>query len=727
MRGGNGSTGILALGTALLLGLYFAGSGAAECVDYDEHLHWITAMETPGEPQAVEVQMDKAFVAAGSSGLLIVDIGSPEEPSLLGGVDLSGPAQGVAVSGLRAYVAAGYGGLQVIGIWDPSAPVVEGGIVGLGSAKAVRLWGGLAYVVGSYSGLYEIDVSSPSAPSIVRELMTPGDARDLLIDNYFAFVADGYGGLQIIDRAAPDLAIIETMDLGGAVKTLGSASHYLYAVVEGVGLQVIDIGNPYSPHVVYNISWLDGLTSIRVVDDTLCASEPGRLRILDLTNPAQPIPVASSDINTDYLVSLAISNGFAYIVDGSHTFHVFALGDGREVSELGSIDTGGGAQGVCSAGNMAYLANGHQGLAVLDLTDPMQPILRGEILTQDWAYSVALSGNFACVAEGAEGIQVVDVSDPNNPEIVGTAALPGSAKDIVVFDDLAYVAALGDGLLIVDISEPAIPALVGSLVVGGESIRRVVVADGRAFLATYPTGLLIVDVSSPSQPTEQGALATPGRAYDVEVRGSYAYVADYEQGLHVIDVSNPNSPWIVGSAAMPSVAYRVAVSGPTAYVADLFTGLYVVDVSVPSLPRLVGQGGISADIEGVDAGDDHVLLAQRAGSFQGLRVFPLQCGDQTAATSPPVAPATLSAQPNPFNPSTRLRFVLDAPSRARLRVVDATGRFVAELAAGDFGAGEHSIDWDGRDAAGHPVASGVYLARLELPDADVTEKLVLIR
>jgi hypothetical protein len=106
----------------------------------------------------------------------------------------------------------------------------------------------------------------------------------------------------------------------------------------------------------------------------------------------------------------------------------------------------------------------------------------------------------------------------------------------------------------------------------------------------------------------------------------------------------------------------------------------------------------------------------------------LMVSDEVAVD--PVAPAVLALapnQPNPFNPSTTLRFALPAAGRARLSVYDATGRRVAVLVEGELAAGWHQAVWDGRDASGHALASGVYLARLEAGSEVRARKLLLLK
>ncbi len=91
--------------------------------------------------------------------------------------------------------------------------------------------------------------------------------------------------------------------------------------------------------------------------------------------------------------------------------------------------------------------------------------------------------------------------------------------------------------------------------------------------------------------------------------------------------------------------------------------------------------------------------------------------------------ATRLAQnvPNPFNPSTTIRFSLAARGRATVAVFDAGGRWVRTLLDEDRAAGDHALQWDGRDAAGRPVASGVYFCRLIAGSAVESKKMVLLK
>ena len=79
--------------------------------------------------------------------------------------------------------------------------------------------------------------------------------------------------------------------------------------------------------------------------------------------------------------------------------------------------------------------------------------------------------------------------------------------------------------------------------------------------------------------------------------------------------------------------------------------------------------------------------------------------------------------PNPFNPTTTIRFnLVEIQSKVTLHILDITGRVVDELVSGELGTGEHELVWG---AAGQ--SSGIYFARLQSGSKVQSQKLILIK
>jgi len=105
---------------------------------------------------------------------------------------------------------------------------------------------------------------------------------------------------------------------------------------------------------------------------------------------------------------------------------------------------------------------------------------------------------------------------------------------------------------------------------------------------------------------------------------------------------------------------------------------------------------------------------------------PVGCGTGIADTTPQPARLVGNA-PNPFNPNTRIFFVLDSAGFASLRVYDIGGRLVRILHDGHLGAGEHVISWDGRDQGGRAASSGVYFYELEALGINQARQMILVK
>ena len=106
--------------------------------------------------------------------------------------------------------------------------------------------------------------------------------------------------------------------------------------------------------------------------------------------------------------------------------------------------------------------------------------------------------------------------------------------------------------------------------------------------------------------------------------------------------------------------------------------------------------------------------AHRALPVQGGAVLP---GEYTL----------LQNYPNPFNPSTTIEFTLPSRGTARLEIFDALGQRVARLWDAPLAAGNHRLQWDGRDERGRPLGSGVYFYRLHSGELDRVRRMVLLR
>jgi hypothetical protein len=91
------------------------------------------------------------------------------------------------------------------------------------------------------------------------------------------------------------------------------------------------------------------------------------------------------------------------------------------------------------------------------------------------------------------------------------------------------------------------------------------------------------------------------------------------------------------------------------------------------------------------------------------------------------ASLALETRPNPFRGSTEIRFDVPRSGRVGVVVYDAAGRELRNLAEGVMAAGPHAVAWDGADASGRRVPSGVYFYRLSIDGRTEGRRVIVAR
>jgi hypothetical protein len=195
--------------------------------------------------------------------------------------------------------------------------------------------------------------------------------------------------------------------------------------------------------------------------------------------------------------------------------------------------------------------------------------------------------------------------------------------------------------------------------------------------------------------------------------------SQFEWLTTIADVASPNSAIAgplgriyVSDAATNSVreySPELACLRSFEYPSDLFTG------------HLANPTGMAVDALGslivCDTGNRRVAM---------INILDPAGAEEAGATT--LTLRLLPSHPNPFDRATRIRFDLPRASLLSLRIYDAAGRLVRGLIdAQAVRPGSHEVAWDGRNAAGRPVAAGVYFARLICGGEVRTERCVRIR
>jgi hypothetical protein len=192
---------------------------------------------------------------------------------------------------------------------------------------------------------------------------------------------------------------------------------------------------------------------------------------------------------------------------------------------------------------------------------------------------------------------------------------------------------------------------------------------------------------------------------------------------------------LVGGSNNPDSCYVALVANGTGAILCKSTGLGVEEMD-RRYWDLYPHAGKDAYLEIVDRSpnghinvDDIIERPDRLTLAQGDGKSKRKPATATERTTPDGAAVVLRQNtPNPFNPTTMIAFELPAPARVVLDVFDVGGALVDRLAEGPWAAGPHRVTWDGTDASGEPVSSGVYFYRLTVDGrVAATRKMALLK
>ena len=147
----------------------------------------------------------------------------------------------------------------------------------------------------------------------------------------------------------------------------------------------------------------------------------------------------------------------------------------------------------------------------------------------------------------------------------------------------------------------------------------------------------------------------------------------------------------------------------------------IIDNWSPNL-EMLSRGTIKFSViatDGIDTvnvtGDDRILFVNR---YEYL---------STEGEGVPVEFALHENYPNPFNPTTTLRFDLPELSDVTLTIYNMLGQKVRTFNYQNTSAGYHSVTWDATNDLGQQVGAGVYLYQLQTKDFVKTRKMVLLK
>jgi len=381
-------------------------------------------------------------------------------------------------------------GLELVGAADPGTAGFNAMAVGLDGYAYLGSWG-----------------SSAECPAVGARVF---DARDPARPTLVASAA-AYPGTTAEHLAAVHL---DSAAFSGSVLLVGIQR--CSATSGTAGLALWDVGDPTAPRELGFFDTGRGARGVHelavgkqgdhwyaylAVPNSEVVGGPGDLRIVDVTDPANPTAVADWGARRD--ADLPVGNGRACApvcrgaIPGSFLHSVSLAADART----------------------AYLSYWDLGMIVLDVSEPRAPRLVGHYSEPEAAegdtHSAAVTngGTLALVTDETVGppwgnLRLVDLHDPANPVQVGTYDTPDSAAGT---PGGAYAYSAHNAL--VDARYP-----------------------NQVLLAWYSDGVRLLDIADPSAPVERATWVPPRNPYvwSVQPMGDLLVVGDINNGLFLL-------------------------------------------------------------------------------------------------------------------------------------------------------------------------------------------------
>jgi len=330
--------------------------------------------------------------------------------------------------------------------------------------------------------------------------------------------------------------------------------------------------------------------------DTLCliSTRLSGLRILDTSNPAEPVEIGHIEIPGGAYKS-ARTGSIAYVGCGVG-LQIVDFSDPRNPTQLSLVNLQALAYDVAVLGDFVYISCGDR-VRIVDVQDLHNPIEVGAIDSLGLAAGLATFDNRLFVTghywdELTAYMRLYDLSDPVSPIEIGSCSIPSyTATEVQVIDTLAYVAA-EDGMVIVDVSEPELPVQISFEF--GVFATDIVVGNNVAYVHDWLDGLNIYDVSVPESPQLIYTWNVMGQG--VALHEDVLYVCAYPRTLEVLDVSDPSNPLVLSQYEGRCCSYSIAQDGDVVLSLDREYGVQVIDVSDPSQPVVLSifETGASA-------------------------------------------------------------------------------------------------------------------------------------
>jgi hypothetical protein len=307
------------------------------------------------------------------------------------------------------YGTAGSGGVGVFDVSEPTLPFKVAEYSHCFGVYNVTISDSLA-ICRTNQGVGIFNITDPLDCVEISYFQTRADV-DMDVQGNYVHLTDPAGGMRILDITdpvnmfeashyyLPGLPMVIKIFVQGDFAYLIGSGNYEFGIV--------NVANPANPYVVGGIPYNDtfSLYDVHVVEDyAYCGSADG-LKIIDVSNPYNPHLAAKCSLAANYCEPIFVANDHAFLGGGGYLWIVDVSDplNPHEVSQVPYSFIG----DIFVVGPYAYIAG--PGLRILDVSDPTNPQEIGYYTTPYTAgYYVHCDNDYIYLACGYDGLWIFD-------------------------------------------------------------------------------------------------------------------------------------------------------------------------------------------------------------------------------------------------------------------------------------------------------------------------------
>jgi|GEM_PF-4768961 len=710
---------------------------------------WIVNISNPSQPeledtyytahetQTVSVRGNFAYVFDGID-LLIFDISNPSRIVVSATYSMNDPFDKIIFQGDYAFTANGTSGLKIFNMQNSLTPVEIGHYQPPYQQPRIRIEDvhvrdNYAYAANNLKGLQVFNLQDYTNPVEVTH-SSPGGLYPLVaIHDQIAILTGNNAGFRILDIQDPshltEIGQFNPVDENGSVGAMTVGEHYVYLAKGYYGLQMINIDDPSVPiqagyyHTNFHTKSVTAKGRyLYVTDDTdgLYILE----NVLGDSFPAEPVHIGINTVDAYVGDTVSVGITVSFPPDSQYSSAEINLTGYESGLNFIGIDT---TNSFIGTAGWTYGATEIDNLD-LSLSSNGNSINGTGVLV--WLKFVVIGerNSFAPI----EFTSVSLNSSENSIEMVnggvsiGWLHIMGDVDNNMQIEDndanLILRHLIGDSTINIfdpvaaDVSEDQTPSALDA---------SLILRYNRGLLDTLPVDTTLDAWDGSGNLSASDGLMQAGEPVDVplqlhQVSNTYGF-----QGIITYDPS---------VLEFDSLSWEGITTGFTTFSRNEEERIRFAAASTEAINE---SGDLLTlhftVIPELDTSQTSVTMALWRLNENGFYQYPLQVvlsrgvGVKDQLDNIPVAYTLMQNHPNPFNPTTTIRYGLPENSPVKLTVYDLLGRQVTTLVNKKQSAGWYSVRWNGQNNYGIPVSSGVYFYQINAGKYQSIKKMLYLK